>query len=91
MSKTFQAIREATNDGKIFSVTFVKKDGSIRFMVCRSGVKKYRKTGVDLVKRVFNPDLITVFDMQAKEYRSFHQESVLALKTKGQTFNVIYD
>ena len=91
MSKTFQAIRESVSDGKLFSVTFVKKDGSIRFMLCRTGVKKYRKTLTESVKTAINPNLITVFDMQKKEYRSFHQDSVLALKTKGLTFNVIYD
>ena len=91
MSKTFQAIRDSVSDGKLFSVTFVKKDGSIRFMLCRTGVKKYRKTVGETLRSAVNPDLITVFDMQKKEYRSFHQESVLALKMKGQTFNVIYD
>ena len=91
MSKTFQAIRESVSDGKLFSVTFVKKDGSIRFMTCRTGVKKYRKTLHEIIKTGCDTSLITVFDMQKKEYRSFHQESVLALKMKGQTFNVIYD
>ena len=31
---------ESTN-GKMFSVTFTKKDGTLRDMVCRMGVKKY--------------------------------------------------
>ena len=91
MSHTFTAIKDAVSDGKLFSVTFVKSDGSIRFMLARTGVKKYRKTTFDKVRTAINPNLITVFDMQKKEYRSFHQDSVLALKMKGQTFNVIYD
>ena len=91
MSQTFKSIKSAVSDGKLFSVTFVKKDGSIRFMTCRTGVTKYRKTIGESLRTAVNSDLITVFDMKLKEYRSFHQESVLALKMKGQTFNVIYD
>ena len=91
MSHTFQAIKSAVSDGKIFSVTFIKADGSVRFMVCRTGVTKYRKmpTFVDKMQQKINPNLVTVFDMQAKAYRSFHQDRVLALKTKGTVYNVI--
>jgi len=32
---------EATNDGKIFSATFIKKDGTIRTINCRRNVQKY--------------------------------------------------
>ena len=31
---------QATNDGKIFSATFVKKDGTIRTINCRRNVQK---------------------------------------------------
>ena len=53
--------------GRFFRVTFVKKDGSIRRMVCRIGVAKYVKgTGHEA------PDnIVTVYDMQAKGYRAF--------------------
>ena len=37
--KRVQQFKEATESGKIFSVTFEKKDGTTRTMVARRGVK----------------------------------------------------
>ena len=37
--KLLELIRE--NKSNIFSVVFLKKDGTIRRMICRLGVKKY--------------------------------------------------
>ena len=89
MAHLFAHINESIADGKIFNVTFVKSDGTIRNMTCRKGVTKYRKSAVLKLTQKFNPNLVIVFDMQKREYRSFHQDKVLALKTKGMTFNVL--
>ena len=48
---------------KIFTVTFVKKDGSIRVMNARRGVKKGVK-GVGMSYDPTQKDLVVVFDMQ---------------------------
>jgi len=64
-------------NGKIFSVTFVKKDGSIRKMTARLGVKKDIK-GIGLK---FNPEergLIVVFDMHKKAYRMINLSTILS-------------
>jgi hypothetical protein len=68
-------IRKAikSTNGKIFSVEFIKKDGSRRVMLCRTGVKKYLKG----VGKPTNQELQVVFDMHKLQYRSFRYESVV--------------
>lgn len=75
------------NNGQIFGVQFVKKDGTIRDMVARLGVKK----GVTGEGMKYNPadfNLITAFDMQKKEYRSISIDTLTQLKVDGQVFDV---
>ncbi len=48
--------------GKIFHVTFVKKDGSIRPMECRTGVKKGQK-GKGLAFDAIAKGLLPVYDL----------------------------
>ena len=70
----------ATN-GKFFSVSFIKKDGSERKMTARLGVKKDIK-GVGLK---FNPserNLIVVFDIHKKAYRMINLSTILTFKFK---------
>lgn len=75
------------NNGQIFSVKFIKKDGSLREMVARLGVKKHLKGG----ELSYNPDdynMITAFDMQKKAYRMISIDYIQELKVNGQTFEV---
>ena len=70
----------ATN-GRFFSVSFVKKDGTKRKMTARLGVKKDIK-GVGLK---FNPserNLIVVFDIHKKAYRMINLSTILTFKFK---------
>ena len=70
----------ATN-GKFFSVSFIKKDGSERKMTARLGVKKDIK-GVGLK---FNPserNLIVVFDIHKKAYRMINLSTIFKFKFK---------
>lgn len=78
-------ITELVNEtnGKFFSVDFIKKDGSIRKMVCRKGVKKYLKGGD---KKTPNT-VITVFDVNKKEYRCFYPENVINFKCGKLNWN----
>jgi hypothetical protein len=64
---------------KIFSVTFIKKDGSTRRMVARLGVRK----GVKGVGMSFSPsekNLMVVFDMHKRGFRMINLETIVELK-----------
>lgn len=68
-----------STNGKIFGVTFIKKDGTVRNMTARLGVRKNLK-GVGLS---FNPDernLIVVFDMRKKAYRMINLSTILSIR-----------
>ena len=68
--------RILNSNGKIFTVKFTKKDGTIRVMNCRLGVTKHLKGGVSTL----NPDkYITVYDMQAKGYRAISKNDILSI------------
>lgn len=67
--------------GNIFSVVIQKKDGTLRRMVCRTGVKKNLKGGENSHKH--HPENITVFDTEADDYRCFSSERVLRIKGCG--------
>ena len=64
---------------KIFSVTFIKKDGSIRKLVGRLGVRK----GVKGVGMSFSPsekNLMVVFDMHKQAFRMVNLQTILEIK-----------
>ena len=63
--------------GKIFTVTFTKKDGTTRVMNCRLGVTKHLKGG----ESTLNPnEYITVYDMQNKGYRAINRQTIIDVK-----------
>lgn len=73
------------NKGKIFSVRFVKKDGTVRFMKCRTGVTSKLKGG----ELKYDPNakgLKVVFDLTCKAYRMIKENSVYELRIKGKTY-----
>ena len=75
------------NKDTIFSVVFLKKDGTIRHMTCRFGVKKHLKGG----ELKFNPlerALLVVFDMQKKAYRMINLETISNINMKGVEYYV---
>ena len=70
------AIKLLNSNGKFLTVTFKKKDGSIRVMNCRLGVTKHLKGGVSTLDPA---KYITVYDMQSKGYRAIAKDSILAI------------
>ena len=69
--------RILNSNGKIMTVKFVKKDGSLRVMNCRLGVTKHLKGG----NSTLNPDkFITVYDLKSEGYRAIDKESILDVK-----------
>ena len=64
--------------GKIFAATFTKKDGSHRLMNAR--LKKYiSKTGRKAPYKAEKYDLIPIYDMKAKGWRSLNLNTLLTL------------
>ena len=72
------AIEKILNsNGKIFTVEFIKKDGSLRTLNGRLGVTKHLKGGTSTL----NPDkFITVFDLKTKAYRAVNKFTILLVK-----------
>lgn len=65
--------------GKFFKAKFVKKDGTIREMTARFGVKKYLKGD----KLAYNPEEynnLIVFDVKLKQYRTIGLNRLIYLK-----------
>ena len=74
-------------DGQIFSARFVKKDGTVRDMVCRLGVKK-GVTGVGMAYNPFDRNLVPVYDMQKGEFRMINMNTIQFLKMGGEVVYV---
>ncbi len=74
--------------GKIITVIFRKRtDNTLRKMNCRTDVTKGVKgvgNGIDKKKH----KLSTVYDMQAKGFRSISHEGIINLKIAGQEYFV---
>lgn len=87
MSKITKFLK-ATNNGKIFSATFEKKDGTIRTINCRRNVSK----GVKGVGYGFDPmskGLLSVYDMQSKGFRFINLETLVEAKVNGEIFKFL--
>jgi hypothetical protein len=76
-----------TLKGRIFGAAFIKKDGSVRTMSCRLGVKSYIKgTGSYTHSSDLRTDNIDVFEMGDKtQYRAIPLDRVL-----HSTANCVY-
>lgn len=75
------------SNGKIFRVTFTKKDGTVRTMVCRLGVTSHLRGGC----QPYNPGnygLVTVFDMQQLGYRNINLDTTSEIKINGKVYKV---
>jgi hypothetical protein len=66
-------IIEATVQDKFFTIEFVKRDGSLRRINGRLGVKKHTKGGRDCNT---NKQMMTVYDNYAKGYRNVNLSTV---------------
>ena len=73
--------------GRFFEVTFVKKDGSIRRMNARLGVKKYLKGGLYSGRN--HENLIPVYDMVNQGYRSVNINTVVGVNFNNTHYEVI--
>jgi len=90
ISKSEAAKIMRAQSGKIFTVSFIKKDGTLRQMTCRLGVKAHWKTP-DGSGRKYDPadhGLICVFDMSKGEYRNINVNTLQSLTADGVTYTV---
>ena len=86
--KTVEDFRKFVgNDGKLFSVTFLKLDGSERKMVARLGVSSYLKGGTTLYNPASRNNII-VFSMQDGAYRTINIDRLLRVKAFNTTIQV---
>lgn len=71
------------NEGKLFSVTFKKKDGTLRTMTARLGVRKYL-TGGGSKFDAEPKGMVRVFSMGDMGYRTVTTEKIIKLKAYGR-------
>jgi len=82
--RTHDLIRESR--GKIFSVDFYKKDGSLRKMKARLGVTKGVK-GVGLRYDPLARGLLPVWDLDKGAFRMINLTTIRRLKVNGQEYH----
>ena len=80
-ARVVKGLIDSFDDGTMFSVVFQKADGTLRRMVCRTGVTKHLKGGESTHKD--HPENIVVFDQEAGDYRAFNSNRVLRIKGGG--------
>ena len=73
--------------GRIFTAYFIKKDGTMRDMTCRRGVKAYL-VGGGLLYDPKPKQLLPVFDMAIKEYRMIPLNRLISFNIGNETFVV---
>lgn len=69
--------------GNFFRACFLKKDGTIREMTARFGVKKHLKGG----KLGYNAEAlnyIIVFDVEKEAYRTINMDKLIFLRYNGK-------
>jgi len=75
------------DEGKLFSVTFKKKDGSLRTMTARLGVRKYLTGGGSKFDAEAN-GMVRVFSMGDLGYRTVTAERIVRLKAYGRVLDL---
>ena len=69
-----------------FTVVFEKKNGETRLMNGRLGVKKYCGSVGSTTSHL--PNLVTVFEVNKKQYRNFDLERLIEVRVEGKVFKV---
>ena len=75
------SIKSAMKSGKIFNVKFIKKNGELRDMTARMGVKKHHINTPSIPSTTSHiPKYLTVFDMKISEYRNVNVDAIIDFK-----------
>lgn len=71
----------ASTHSKCFVVRFIKQDGSERIMYAKTGLKRYLSKNPNRKKVCkTNQNVVRVFDMESKSYKSFRLDSVFEFR-----------
>lgn len=83
-------IKKAINNtnGRIFGVSFIKKNGENRNMCCRLGVRKGVKGVVDRQSEDEKNNTMTVFDFNKKEFRRINLNTIYRVRINKETYNL---
>lgn len=74
---------------RLFKVVFKKSDGTIRTMYAKTQVKRFKSKKSNKRKiSKSNDNLIRVFDMELKQYRSFNLSSVIEFSCNNKHFKL---
>lgn len=85
-----ETIENLVRGGKIFSVTFIKKNGEQRVMTARMGVSK-GISGVGMKYNARERNLLPVYDMQKEGYRMINAETITSVRCQGVELKVNQD
>jgi len=80
-------LKKMQDDNRMFSLQFIKKDGTKRVMLARFNVSK-GLTGKGAKYNAEDYNLMTVFDMNKSAYRSVPLDRLLWLRTKGKRYYI---
>jgi len=85
-------IKEVTN-GKIFSVTFQKKDGTMRKMRCRTGVTKHLNPHTSGLSQKHKDadefhNQLRVWDLDKQGYRKINCDSITQIKCGESLYEI---
>ena len=69
-------------NASLFRVSFIKANGENRTMYCKTKIKRHlsKKPNKKVVKNI-NQDIVRVFDMESKSYKSFKLDSVFEFRS----------
>ena len=77
-------------NGKFFTVQFTKKDGTLRYMTARTGVKKgVNGRGTYSHTRDVTRSNLTVWDTAKLAFRAVPLDRTHSIKANGQTFVIV--
>ena len=77
-----------TSNGRIFSATYIKKDFSERLILARLKTKYKSKTGRKAPYNAKEYNLLHVFDMQKKGYRTLNYNTLLKLSINKNKYKI---
>lgn len=80
-SDLIKAVKDTNST--MFTVLFVKANGELRKMYCKTGVKRFLSKNPNKAKKKSFGENITVWDCEKKQYRSFKPSSVIEFRCKN--------
>lgn len=86
-TETLRSIIKELAGGTIFGCTFTKKNGEVRDMTCRLGVKKHLRGG-ELPFCPVEKGLLPVYDLQKEGYRMINLNTITELRIGGNVYRL---